>query len=165
MSQPGAGRGTRTHRGAGREDTAMGYPGGALCPQRAGEAGRGLVLPIASKEPLSDKKLKRRDYLGRMIFRVLQLLPKTTPPRPVSAGNRGIPWTKDGPNSPETAQRGGLCGQAPPGRCSWDCRCCSDHSGTRGRQVPHWSCVLGQRCAHPESKFRASKGNWRKAAG
>lgn len=58
----------------------------------------GLILPIAAKEPLSDKKLKQKDYLGSVIFPTLHLLPKTTSARRGDAGNQGPTWARDGPN-------------------------------------------------------------------
>lgn len=84
------------------------------CTDRAG-----LILPIAAKEPLSDKKLKQKDYLGSVIFPTLHLLLKATSTRPGNAGNWGPTWATDGPNpaqqdSPELHVGAG--GQQRPGR-------------------------------------------------
>lgn len=64
----------------------QGYPGWELCLQCTEEAGRGLILLIISKEPPSDKKLKQKDYLGSMIFPILELLRKTRSAKPGNAG-------------------------------------------------------------------------------
>lgn len=139
---------------------ALGYPSWELCLQCTADAGRGLILPIVSKEPLSDKKLKQQDYLGSMICPILQLLPNTTSARPGDAGNQGIPRKKMVQTIlPEAAQRGGLCGKAPP---SEEAPCPQPQRDPGPRRVLHRSCVSGQGCI---CKASAGKGNRRNAPG
>lgn len=80
-------RGTRSAWRQESEDLdVQGYPGWELCLQCTEEAGRGLILLIISKEPLADKKLKQKDYLGSTIFPILQPLQKTRSAKPGNAG-------------------------------------------------------------------------------
>lgn len=137
----------------GRHIDVQGYPSWELCLQCTEEAGRGLILPIVSKEPLSDKKLKQKDYLGSMIFPILELLLKTTSAKPGGAGTRGIPWTKDSPNNPtcDSPVRGlpplggGRLGPSLQPGLLHATPCCS---GIRGRG----------RCAHQKAKSEPAKG-------
>lgn len=128
----------------------QGYPGWKLCLRCTEDAGRGLILPIVSKEPLSDKKLKKKDYLGSVIFPILQLLPKTTSARPGDAGNQSIPWKKMVHTTlPESAQRGGVSvAKPPPAGAGWDRHrslgCCMAPPATAGPgrgKVLHGSCA------------------------
>lgn len=160
---PSLAQGEGRARSAVRDGRTRGWviPAGAL---PAGEAGGGLILPIASKEPLSDKKLKQKDYLGRMIC-VLQLLPKTTSPRPVGAGNQGIPWTKMVQTAPRQPSEGVSVAKLPLEDAAGTIAAAPTTAGPRGGRYHTGAVCWGSDVLTQKANSEPAKGIGRNAAG